>query len=186
MAAGPRAVVWDCYFRSSRPQDEELAASILELEQVGVPVVVAALSYRADGTPELSEVLTERLQGRLRHGAIIARDMVDRPESGEFVLVYQRGDGTLVPSLVLVTVAAVLHPATSSVLEWRERERERWVELFYQVEPGAYLRGRDRIELNTIYQTAQAQNGVDIGDLIGCGTFALAPPEEWEGRTGAL
>jgi len=178
-AARPQAVVWDYYFRTPRAQDAELAGAIAELEEIGVPVVLASRSHQPDGAPELSENLTAPLQERLRHGAIIARDMVERPR--EFVLVYRRPDMTIVPSLALVTLAAVLHPETAPEFEWSERDR--WLDLLYQVEPGAYLRGRDRIALNNVYKSGHAQNGVSVGDLMGCCTFALAPPEQWEDRT---
>ena len=178
-AARPKVVVSDYYFKTPQPQDVELAAGIAELEGMGVPVVLASRSYRPDGKPELSEGLTEPLRGHLRHGAIIARDMVERPR--EFVLVYRRANETVVASLALVTLAAVLHPDTVPELEWFERDR--WLDILYGVEPGAYLRGRDRVELNNVYESGHAQNGVSAGDMMGCCTFDLAPPEQWERRT---
>lgn len=179
VAARPKAVVWDYYFRTPQAHDAELAAGIAELEQAGVPVVLASHSYRPDGTPELSANIMELLRGRVRHGTIYARDMVERPR--EFVLAYRRPNKTIVPSLALVTLAAVCHPHTLLEIEWSGRNR--WLDLLYRVNPGVYLRGRDRIELSKVYASRHAQNGVGIGDMMGCCTFALTPPEQWERQT---
>jgi len=112
--AHPKVVVWDYVFRRPTRQDADLLVGIDRLEQSGVPVVLASFGYRGDGTPDLSPNLVDTLGGRLRHGAVSARDMISRP--GEFVLANKSEDQTIVPSLALTTLAAVLHPRAS--LDW--------------------------------------------------------------------
>ncbi|MFQ5592215.1 MAG: serine/threonine protein kinase, partial [Phycisphaerae bacterium] len=79
----PAVVVWDYFFEVPRPGDAGFVAGLEALDEAGVPVVLAARTYRADGTPKLSETLTTMPRRRVRHGSIFARDMVDR--EGQFV-----------------------------------------------------------------------------------------------------
>jgi CHASE2 domain-containing sensor protein len=177
--AGPHVVSWDYYFRSTQPADAQLVAGVTSLEEAGVPVVLAALSYRQDGTPDLSPTITGPLGEGLRHGAIVARDMVRRP--GEFVMAIKPDENTIVPSLVLATAAAVVHPDARLDLDWRGRRKR--IDLLYQTEPGRYLRQRDRIELTRTYPADRRQKLVNRGDLLAFSAFPLERPEHWERRT---
>jgi predicted Ser/Thr protein kinase len=177
--ARPRAVVWDYYFRTPQAGDARLAAGARKLEEAGVPVMLAAMTFDENGTPDLSPNVTRLLKGMLRCGAIVARDMVDRP--GEFVTAIKRAEDTVVPSLALTTLAAVLHPETRLDLDWQARNR--WMDLLYQIRPQAYLRERDRIEFTRVFMIRRAQPMTRVGDLLACNTFELDSPEQWERRT---
>ncbi|UCC30891.1 MAG: protein kinase, partial [Phycisphaerales bacterium] len=177
--AGPKAVAWDYYFRTPQPGDARLVAGVEKLEDAGIPVVLAALTYGEDGTPDLSPNLTGPLGRQLRHGAIVARDMVDRP--GDFVIALKRTGQTIVPSLALTTLAAVLHPDTRLDLDWPQRSRR--ISLLYELEPGAYLREHDRIEVTKVFQRSRGRYAVRPGDLLACSTFPLDRPEQWAQRT---
>ncbi len=177
----PSAVVWDYYFASPQAADEQLVAGVRVLEEAGVPVVVAASSYDDAGRPELSPGLLEPLGDRLRHGAIAARDMVERP--GEFVMAYQRGDGAIVPGLALTALAALLHPGAMLEVEWFGRDET--MSLLYRSGPGAYLRERDRIQLTRQFRAGEDEPDQRPDDLLGCNKFALHRPEYWQQRTVA-
>jgi CHASE2 domain-containing sensor protein len=175
----PRAVVWDYYFRTPQSGDSGLVAGIRQLEERGVPVAIAAYSYSPEATPELSPDIVGPLDRQLRHGAIVARDMVQRP--GQFVLAIKRDDGSILPALALTTLAAVLHPGTQVDVHWPGREP--WIELLYEIQPGAYLRERDRVELSRVFKSGLSQHAVRKGDLLACRRLTLATPEYWEQRT---
>jgi len=177
--AGPKAVVWDYYFRTPQPGDARLVAGVERLEDAGIPVVLAALTYGEDGTPDLSPNLTGPLGDQLRHGAIVARDMVERP--GDFVIAIKRAGPTIVPSLALSTLAAALHPNMRLDLDWPQRSRR--ISLLYELQPGAYLRERDRIEVTKVFQRSRGRYAVRAGDLLACSTFPLDRPEQWAQRT---
>jgi len=159
----PTAVVWDYYFRTPRSGDAKFVAGSEALEEAGVPVMVASLSYEEDGSPDLSPAIVEAFGDRLRHGAIGARDMVERP--GEFVLAAKRGDRVILPSLALRTLAAVLHPDTQIDVDWVGRQER--LHLLYEIEPGAYLRERDRIELSRVFEVLEAKPPMRAGDVRG-------------------
>jgi CHASE2 domain-containing sensor protein len=178
-AARPKAVVWDYFFRRPTKQDADFVAGVKELEESGVPVILASQAYHDDGTPDLSPDILAPLAGRVRHGAISARDMVERP--GEFVLANKRKPQTVVPSLALATLAAMLHPQAFLELEWDEQDR--WIDLHYRIHPGAYLRGRDRIELDRVFHAQHSQHGIRVGDLLACRKFELATLESWQRQT---
>ncbi len=178
-AARPRAIVWDYYFRSAQPADESLAQAILAAEGAGVPVVLAAFACDDAGRPEISPLLAERLGRQLRFGIIAARDMVERP--GEFVMVVRRPDGAILPGLALTTMASLLHPAARLEIDWSQRNL--WVELLYELSPGAYRRQRDRLALTTSFPTDLTMVSLRAGDLVGCCTFPLDAPANWERRT---
>ena len=175
----PKAVVWDYHFRTFQPGDTAFVSGVERLEEAGCPVLLAALTYDQSGTPNLSPAIRDALGRRLRHGAITARDMVQRP--GEFVVALKREPDMLVPSLALATLAAVLHPDSHLDVEWPARRHE--LGLLYEVRPGAYLRGRDRIGLTTVFKAPRTEHSVQTADLLGCSKFPLARPEEWEKRT---
>lgn len=177
--ACPRTVVWDYYFRRSRPDDARFVAGVKRLEDAGVPVILAALTYDEDGTPDLSPGVARPLGGRLRQGAIVARDMVRRP--GEFVMAIKRGEETVMPSVAVITLAAILHPDARVDLEWPGRNR--WINLLYEIEPGAYLRERDRVEFTKVFKMGRGKRPVLAGDLLACNTFELEHPEQWRRRT---
>ena len=177
--ATPRAVVWDYYFRSPREEDAALVAGITKLEEAGVPVVLASLTYKPDGTPDLSPGITGPLGSRLRHGAIVARDMVKTP--GEFVLAVNGRARGLIPSVALTTLGAVLHPRTRLDLDWIGRSKS--IDLLHEIRPGAYLRERGRVELTKVFSTDRAHGAILPGDLVACTKFDLQRPTHWAART---
>ncbi|MCH7808847.1 MAG: CHASE2 domain-containing protein, partial [Planctomycetes bacterium] len=179
--AGPKAVVWDYYFRTPQPGDAQLVAGIRTLEENGIPVVLASKDYGEDGVPDLSPTILQALGTELRHGAIVARDMVRRP--GEFVMAIRSGDDTVLPSLALTTLAAVLHPNTRSHVEWSAPNE--WIRLIYEIEPGAFLRERDRIEFTKTFKADRGPEAIGSDDAFACTTFPLDDPEQWERRTVA-
>ncbi len=177
--ASPRAVVWDYFFRTPQPGDARLVAGIESLEDAGVPVILAARNYHEDGAPDLSPHITGPLSKRLRHGVITARDMVKRPR--EFVMAIRRGEHSVVPNLALTTLAAVLHPQARLDIDWPGRNRP--ISLLYEIQPGAYLRERDRLGLTKVFKSGRTEHSVRAGDLVACTTFDLDPPKRWEERT---
>ncbi|MBU0717240.1 MAG: protein kinase [Planctomycetes bacterium] len=176
---GPVAVVWDYFFRTPQPGDLRLVEGILALEQAGVPVTVASLGYDEDGHPDLSPRLIETLGERLRHGTIVARNMVERP--GQFVMVIGRGDQAIIPNLALTTMAAVLHRDTRLEIDWPEQKFR--VNLYYQIRDEAYRRERDYIELTRVFVAERLDHPIQSGDVLGCTAFAMQRPELWEPRT---
>ncbi|MCP4248248.1 MAG: protein kinase [bacterium] len=176
--ARPRAVVWGYFFRTAQPGDARLVAGLRELEQNGIPVVLAASTYRPDGSPDLSSGLLGPLGDDLRHGAIDARDMVQRP--GEFVMAARIGKGVVTSSLALATLAALLHPDARLDLDWPDGSR--YINLLYQSQPGAYLRERDRVELTKVFKAGDHQSVFAPDDLLACNQFPLQKPEQWERR----
>lgn len=182
----PKAVVWDYYFSTPQPGDARLVSGIRKLEEAGIPVLLAALTYGEDGTPDLSPGITRPLGDQkgnpalpVRCGAIVARDMVQRP--GEFVTAIKHDNGTVVPSLALATLAAVLHPDARLDLDWAGRTRR--IDLLYEIKPGAYLRERDRIELTRVFEILHTRQLARAGDLLACNTFELVRPERWGRQT---
>ena len=189
-AAEPRALIWDYFFQEPKAADELFVAGVRRLEEAGVPVVLAAADYHADGTPVLSPQITGALGSRLRHGGIAARDMVSRP--GEFVLAVRPAEDvgpaaadnarhSIIPSVALTTLGALIHPEARLDLDWPARQRE--LALMYEVQPGAYLRRRDTVELATVFEARRREASVRPGDLIGGGRFLLQSPEQWAERT---
>jgi CHASE2 domain-containing sensor protein len=178
-AARPRGVVWDYYFRSPQPGDARLALGVQALEGAGIPVVLAASKYDQDGQPELSPGLTSRLGERIRHGAISARDMVQRP--GEFVIAAKDPGGTAVPSLALTALAALLHPEAALDLDWPGRQAS--MDLLYRTGPASYLRERDRVALTRVFEAGKHQAKYAPEDLLACNKFNLQRPDQWQRRT---
>lgn len=178
-SAGPRGIAWDFYFRTPQAADERLVKGIRTLENAGTPVVLAALTFDERGAPDLSPGITRPLGRSLRYGAIVARDMVKR--QGEFVTALRRADEIVVPSLALSTLAAMLHAQTRLDLAWQGRNR--WMEALYELEPGAYLRERDRIEFTKVYKQPHSDPVARTGDMLGINMFELEPPDRWDART---
>jgi len=179
--AGPKIFVSDYVFRTPQPGDADLVAGIETLEAAGIPVVLAAREYDEFGTPDLSPGITGPLSNRLRHGADVARNMVERP--GEFIMAIRRGKQgkyVVVPGLPLVTLAALRHTQARLELDWPERDEP--LNLLYEIQPGAYLRERDRLELSRAFKAKRTQSSVRAGDLLGCKIFDLDPPQRWETR----
>jgi len=179
VSAAPKAVVWDYYFQTPQPGDSELVGGVQMLEAAGIPVILAAQTYRDDGTPELSHDITGPLGDRMRHGAIVVRDMIER--EGEFVLVTQRSGGAVLPGLPLTTLAAILHPEARLDVDWSGRAKH--FDLLYETGTNLYLRERDRIELTKAFKQQRPQFTIRAGDLLGCVAFELRPPASWEVRT---
>lgn len=177
--AGPKAVVWDYYFRTPQPGDARFVAGVRALERRGVPVVLAAAAYGDDGTPELSPTIRAGLAGGLRYGGIVARDMVRRP--AEFVLAIRRADGRVIPSLSLTALAAVLHPDAGLDVAWRRRRTR--MELLYRLAPGSYRRERDAVDFTKAFKAGRTRLAVRAGDMLACTTFVLDRPERWRART---
>ena len=177
--AGPRVIVWDYFFRTPQAHDARFVQGLAQLEKAGVPVVLAVGNYGPGGRPDLSAGIVGPLDSRLRHGGIIARDMVKRP--GEFVLALKLPDGAVVPGLALATMAAELHPDTRLDLDWSGRRRR--IGLLYELQAGAYLRERDQIELTGVFPAGNRQTVVHADAILGCRRFALDAPEAWADRT---
>jgi hypothetical protein len=95
----------------------------------------------------------------------------------------KRPDDTVIPSLALATLAAMLHPEAGLDLDWPERSL--WIDLLYESGPGAYLRARDRIELTRTMPAGSRQSVFGPDDLLACNKFTLEKPEEWQHRTVA-
>ena len=176
---GPVGVVWDYYFRTPQPGDVRFVAGVNALEAAGVPVVLAAPGYRDDGAPDLSATIRAGLGDRLRHGSIVARDMARRP--GEFVIAGRRPDAVIMPSVVLTTLAGLLHPETHLEIDWNGKDRT--LELLYRIGSGAYLRERDRIGLTKVFKAGRREYGLAEDDQAACHTIELARPEHWQRLT---
>lgn len=179
VSAKPRAVVWDYYFRTPQPGDEELVRGAQSLEAAGVPVVLAAFTYDNEGNPDLSPAIRAGLGDRLHHGAIVARDMVEL--EGEFVLAIKRPDQRLIPGLALAAFAAMNNPNARLDIDWSGRAKN--FDMLYETRPGAYLRERDRVQLTKVFQNKIPHASVRAGDLLGCKTFELRTPARWEEAT---
>lgn len=171
----PRMVVWDYWFRSEQPGDKALADGINALERAGTPVVLASMEYDPAGAPLLSPALTDALEAPPRHGGIAARDMVLRP--GEFCVATRLAGGRTTPSLFLTALAALRHPDTRVEVELLPRAKV--IDLYYEVSPGAYLRGQDRIEATRTF-TPDTLKGAD---QAACVQLELQRPQQWAART---
>ncbi|UCE58740.1 MAG: CHASE2 domain-containing protein, partial [Phycisphaerales bacterium] len=178
-SAAPKAVVWDYYFRTPRPGDSSFVAGVDALESARIPVLLASQTYDDYGNPDLSHNITDVLGGRIRHGAIVARHMVER--EGEFVMAIRRSGGACIPSLALATLAAVLHPNTRLEIGWSHDDRD--FDLLYETAPGAFLREHDRLGLTKVFHSKLSASAVREGDLLGCKTFEFQKPEQWEAQT---
>jgi len=178
-AVGPQAVVWDFYFTSPQPHDAQLVAGVTALEDAGVPVSFAVRNYGENGAPELTPALTEQLGARLRHGAIVARDMVERP--GEFVLAVKRANSTVIPSLALTALGAVIMPESRVDLDWPTRHDRLY--LLHQLRPGAYSRVRNELRLTRTVVSDLDSEMVRAGELLGCASFRLDKPGAWARRS---
>ena len=176
---GPRGVAWDYYFPSARPGDDEFVAGLRRLDDAGVPVVLGVGMYEEDGTPQISPDIVGPMGDRLRHGALVARDMVERP--GEFVLAFRRDDETVIPSLALAMLAGVLHQGAHLDLDWPDRSQS--AHMLYQIGGGAYLRERDEIDFTKVFKAGRDDQAVRADDLLACSTFSLERPERWVQRT---
>lgn len=179
VAAQPAVVVWDYFFRSPQPGDGAFVAGLEALEASGVPVVLASRSYRADGSPDISPNIASALGDRLRHGAIFARDMVER--KGEFVLALRGDSSAVVPSIAMTTLAAILHPTCVLELEWNGHDRN--VGLFYRTSAGDYRRERDAMALTKVTKLPEGGSVAGTEGTQGIGAFPLARPSEWKERT---
>ncbi len=179
VAAAPKALVWDYFFRSEREGDLAFVVGLENLERSGVPVVLAAHRYHEDGSPELSSGIVDRLGDRLRHGLNMARDMVERP--GEFITAVRRGKGPVVPGLSVTALGAVMHPGAHIDVDWAPRELS--LDLLYEIEPGRYLRDRGRVALTLAVDSKIQRLSVRKGDSLAITTTALQRPQQWEPRT---
>jgi len=177
--AHPSAIVWDYYFRSPQQADEEFASAIRDVETAGIPVVLAAKAYDVRGMPDLSSALRERLGTTLRHGAIVARDMVHCP--GEFVVAIKTGTEKTIPSLALVATAAVRHPETYLKVDWDSRRD--WVRLMYEFEPGAYHRDVEHLRPTSTIGVIDDLTLVSSGDTLATVTVKLHEPQTWLARS---
>lgn len=177
--AGPAAVIWDYYFRTPQPGDQQFAAGVRTLEAAAVPTVLAARTFDAAGRPDISPTLLSALNGTGRFGAILARDMVQR--SGEFVVAVKRPDNTVLPSVTLVALAGILRPAAGLEAAWYGDQKS--IDMLYETTPGSYLRQRDRMDLTRVVPAGAPDPAVSTGDKLGCVDFRLAPSHEWQKRT---
>ncbi len=178
-SARPGAVVWDYYFRSEQPGDHALAQAVMRLDKAGIPVVLATRNYDQAGRPALSPTLLRILGDKLRHGAIVARDMVKR--EGEFVLAVHRQDGVTFPTLSLAALSSVLHP--NAVLDVAAGQSSWDISLLYQTGPGTYLRERDIIDTTKSMESQVDGPGIQKGDFLYSLTCSLHDPASWESRT---
>ena len=177
--ASPTAVVWDYYFRSLKPADDAFVVGVQELEANGVPVVLASRSYRANGSPFISPNIATALGDRLRHGAIFARDMVER--QGEFVLALQHRPPIVIPGIAMTTLAAVLHPQCMLELDWGRHDGG--LSMLYKTRSGDYLRERDFIDLTKVTKLPKGGSLAGANGTQCIGAFPLARPSQWEKRT---
>lgn len=177
--AAPAAVIWDYYFRTAQPGDEQFAAGVRTLEAAGVPTVLAARTFDASGRPDISPTLLSSLNGTGRFGAILARDMVQR--TGEFVVAVKRPDNTVLPSVTLVALSGILRPASNLEATWYGDQKS--IDMLYETTPGSYLRQRDRMDLTRVVPAGAPDPAVSTGDKLGCVDFSLAPAHEWQKRT---
>ena len=177
--AKPSALVWDYYFASGQPNDADLVAGITGLEESGVPVILAAHRYDDDGVPALSPYLLEKLGRNLRHGAIMSRDMVREP--GAFLVAFKPSSRTVVPSVAVTTLAALLHSETRLELEWPTPARS--LSVLHEIKPGAYLRERGRIDITTAKFQKEPQPVMAEGSPLALSTMPLDRPEHWRDRT---
>ncbi|MCC7290977.1 MAG: protein kinase [Phycisphaerales bacterium] len=173
--AAPRIVVWDYWFRSEQPGDRALAAGINALERAGTPVVLSSMEYDPAGAPMLSPALTGALETPPRHGGIVARDMVLRP--GEFCVATRLAGGRTTPGIFLTALAALRHPDARVEVELLPGAK--CIDLYYEVSPGAYLRGQDRIETTRTF-TPDTLKGAD---QAACVQLQLQRPQQWAART---
>ncbi len=181
LAARPAVVIWDYYFPSAQPGDEALGGAIVALEAAGVPVVVGSGTYDDAGRPDTNQSIVDAAGRPVRHGAIVARDMVNRP--GEFVTAIKRPDGVVLPSLPLAAVAALRHP--DARLELESPGRSHSIDMLYRLHEGAYRRERDRVETMVAFAAQFPFSGVREGDLVAVSLFELRPPQTWQARTFA-
>ncbi len=177
--ARPSSVVWDYYFRSDQPGDKALAQAVMRLDEAGIPVVLAAKNYDKTGHPELSSTLLSMLGSKLRHGAIVSRDMVKR--EGEFVLAVSRKDGVSIPALSLAALSSILHP--DAVLDLDVRPTSRKLSLLYQTGPDTYLRERDMIDATKSWESQVVGPSVQVGDWLYGLASPLHSPKSWASRT---
>ena len=178
--APPRLVLWDYYFQTPQPDDAALADAINTLERAGAPVVLAAATFDEDGRPVLSDALLQHLPTPHRFGAIVARDMVERP--GEFVLaVRQASSLQIIPSITLAAVAAIHEPTASLEIEWWDRRDP--LLMLYRIDERGFLRKRDRIETTRAFEAGAAADWLQPGDLVATATLPLDDPAHWERRT---
>ena len=77
----------------------------------------------------------------------------------------------------------MLHPEARLEIDWSERKP--WINMLYEIEPGAYLRQRDRIELTRVIVAGHRQTAVLPDDLLACNRFSLKKPQYWENQTVA-
>jgi CHASE2 domain-containing sensor protein len=175
--AAPRAVLWDYYFRTVQPGDAAFVEGVRSLAQAGVPVVLAVDQYLPDGRPELSSALFDPTEDVVRHGLILARDMVKR--QGEFLMVMRRGENTY-PALVLAAFAAVAQPDCRAAIDWPAPSRS--LRLVYRARRGRQDPGVDDVGLTTVYEASKGRLGTQPGDVLGFKAFALERPEVWERR----
>lgn len=178
--APPRLVLWDYYFQSPQPDDAALADAINALERAGTPVVLAAAAFDEDGRPMLSDALLRHLTAPHRFGAIVARDMVDRP--GEFVLAVRQATSLqVIPSATLAAIAAMREPSASLEVEWWDRRDP--LLMLYRIDERGYLRKRDRVETTRAFESGAPSDWLQAGDLVAAATLPLDDPAHWERRT---
>lgn len=179
--AGPRAVVWDYFFRTAQPGDAAFVEGARALDRAGVPVVLALQRHRPDGTPDLSPALHDPAIPSDRVGLILTRDMVER--EGEFVLALRRGD-EVHPALVLSAFAAVVHPECSMDIDWQDAPPVLRL-IYHPASPGDEPPAVDPVGLTTIYETARWYGAARPGDKLACKAFELELPAAWRERTVA-
>ncbi|MHC4698513.1 MAG: protein kinase domain-containing protein [Planctomycetota bacterium] len=177
--ADPRVVVWDYYFCTPHGGDAGFVHGARKLRDAGTPIVLAVLTYKENGAPDLSPAISELLKEGVGHGGILARDMVDRP--GEFIVAVKRTDEQILPSLSLSTLAAVLHPDCELDVDWTGRSR--WLDMLYRRGPDSYVGERHRIELTRAFAGTGNEQLIRAGDLLACKSFGLERPSQWKKRT---
>ncbi|HEY3245192.1 MAG TPA: CHASE2 domain-containing protein, partial [Phycisphaerae bacterium] len=201
VAARPQVVVWDYYFESAQPSDADFVAGARELLGAGVPVVLAVHRYDEQGQPVLSPGIYQPLRGRVRHGAILARDMGSFIERrGEFVTALRHAE-RIYPSLALATLGAIRHPDGQLSLEWpldperrsksmdvaasewSPRDRQLTVRYARLDNSEEYLAGVDRVPISREIQATAAALAAQRGDLLACTSLDLQPPDVWRART---
>ncbi|MGB2987023.1 MAG: protein kinase [Phycisphaerae bacterium] len=179
--ACPRVVVWDYIFHTPQPGDGGFVRGVRALQQAGVPVALAVRGYKDNGRPDLSPQLFDPIADFVRHGLILAHDMVLR--EGELVMALRRNDHVY-PALALSGFAAVVYPDYKMVVDWQDLTKT--IRLIHHPRAGSdEFPTVDRVGLTTVYTTSTPRLATREGDVLGCKAFALAHPDHWSERTVA-
>ena len=179
--AGPRAVVWDYYFRTRQTGDGEFVHGVQALRRAGVPVALAVNRYDNEGRPDLSSQLFEPIADFVRHGLILAHGTVLR--EGELVMALRRGDDVY-PALALAAFAGIVHPDCKMVIDWQDSGKT--IRLIHHPRTtDSEFPSVDHVGLTTVFNASKTRLTIQEGDVLGCKAFTLTMPDYWREHTVA-